>query len=128
MVYPNFQLPSISVAAVYGTATPTIPAGYEPTGEFRWVKSDEHYISTTQVAVLAGYFTLHEPRIILRIVPKRKVVTFKHTGEFTTIVPKGSWYCFTNPSWSGNYYHAKTDIMYSSAAQCEIVIRTETEV
>lgn len=128
MVYPNFQPPSISVAAMYGIATPTIPAGYEPTGEFRGVKKGEYYLSSSEAVVYLADKPFYEPRIILRIAPKRKVVTFKHTGEFTTIVPKDSWYCFTNPSWSGNYYHAKTDIMYSSAAQCEIVIRTETEV
>lgn len=131
-MYPSFPKTSfISVKNVYGVDEPTIPAGYEATGEFRWptVDPNEYYLGALhscagQVYPSEPNSTLNEPRIILRVKPKRKVVTFTHTGTFVQNVPPGQYYY-----WSANdSYYQSFNAGHCFVQAVELVTRVISEV
>jgi hypothetical protein len=93
MNYPDYQPPSPPVKKVgdiYLTSDPLIPAGWEPTGEFRPTVGNEPWLGTdgTVYKEQSGY----TPRIILRKI-KRIVFTYLRTDY----AKQGEWYASGPP-------------------------------
>ena len=80
----------ITVESVYGRPEPTIPYGFEDTGDFRPPQPGDEYLSTTgDRLVWTAIAASLEPRIILR---KKKIKRIIYTQVRTGTPQPGEFY------------------------------------